>query len=520
LSFLRIMQVAVALGLLIFVHELGHFLAAKWAGVRVEVFSFGFGPFLFTYKKGETIYAFSIIPLGGYVRMTGQADTGKVKEEEKHVPHSYLAKSPGKRAVIIVAGVTMNVVFAYFIFAAAHMAGIVDVPAVVGAVSPESPAGKATLAEGDRILAVAGSPVRRFHDLMLAAATSEAGSPLELRVRRADGTEETVEAIPKVGENGVTTLGIPFPQKETRLRIGSTNAPGLGVARVFEDTPATEAGLKRWDYIRTVNGEAFAGLPGFRAALARSKGAEVSLGIRRDGQIIQLSATPKEAESDTGDRSYVIGFMPTPVGVVGELDEGSEGYAEGLRPGAFLTDVIEAIHGRTVEIAWRNPDGTTGGAVLQNMSGGPEFVTMTVVRELLPSGGFLAAWRNAGQESIGSVRKTFDTLCSLLRRRVPAREMTSIVGIAYVTYQSTKSGLGNYLWLVAFISINLAVINLIPMMPLDGGLLLFLLYEAVRGRKASPRVQEVAQIVGMVLILALVIFVLKNDIARFWFSST
>jgi regulator of sigma E protease len=103
-----------------------------------------------------------------------------------------------------------------------------------------------------------------------------------------------------------------------------------------------------------------------------------------------------------------------------------------------------------------------------------------------------------------------------LSRKVPAKEMTSIIGIAVVTYRSTERGIGFYLWLVAFISINLAVINLVPMMPLDGGLLLFLLYEAVRGKQANQRVQEVAQIVGMVLILALVIFVLKNDVVRFW----
>ncbi|MHC4506312.1 MAG: site-2 protease family protein, partial [Planctomycetota bacterium] len=132
MSWLRAFQVVIALGLLIFVHELGHFLAAKWSGVRVEVFSFGFGPFLLSFKRGETIYALSLIPFGGYVRMTGQVDVGKVKEEEKRLPYSYLAKSPTRRAVIIVAGVTMNIVFAYILFSFAHVVGIVDVPAEIG----------------------------------------------------------------------------------------------------------------------------------------------------------------------------------------------------------------------------------------------------------------------------------------------------------------------------------------------------------------------------------------------------
>jgi regulator of sigma E protease len=506
------MQVALALGLLIFVHELGHFLAAKWAGVRVEVFSFGFGPFLFSFRKGDTIYAFSLIPLGGYVRMTGQSDTGRVKEEEKKVPHSYLAKSPGKRAVIIVAGVTMNVIFAFVVFAAAHMAGIIDVPPLVGEVYPGSPAAEAKIAKGDRILAVKGSPITRFNDLRLAVANSDAGTPLDLLVRRANGTtEETIEAVPKTNERGVTSLGIPLPQREARLRIGATNAQGLGVIFVGPKSPAKAAGLKEWDHVVTVNGRAFGDLAGFKAALSDAGGAEVTLGVRRGGESVELQVTP---ELKSG--GYVVGFRPTPVGVVGEVTEGSEAHAEGMHPGAFITDVIESLDRKSVELAWRNPDGSTGGAVLQNAAGGPEFVTTTIVRELLPGGGFVAAWRSAARESVDSVRKTFDTLVSLLSRRVPAKEMTSIVGIAYVTYQSTKSGLGNYLWLVGFISINLAIINLVPMMPLDGGLLLFLLYEAVRGKQASQRVQEIAQIVGMVLILALIIFVLSNDYNRFW----
>ena len=148
----NVLLVVLAFGALIFVHELGHFLAAKKVGVRVEVFSLGFGPFLFSFSRGETIYALSLIPFGGYVRMTGQVDVGKVKEEEKRLPHSYLAKSPAKRAVIIVAGVTMNLVFAYFLFSFAHVVGIVDVPAEIGEVALGSPAHEAGLRKGDRVL--------------------------------------------------------------------------------------------------------------------------------------------------------------------------------------------------------------------------------------------------------------------------------------------------------------------------------------------------------------------------------
>ena len=136
-------------------------------------------------------------------------------------------------------------------------------------------------------------------------------------------------------------------------------------------------------------------------------------------------------------------------------------------------------------------------------------------RELLPGSGFLSAWSGAARECVDSVRKTFRVLYGLLSTRVSTKQMAGPLGIMQATYYSTKSGPGFYLWLVAFISINLAVFNMLPMMPFDGGLLAFLFYEAVRGRPASQRVQEVAQIVGLILILALVIIVTKNDILRF-----
>ncbi len=516
MNWFRVLQVAVALGLLVFVHELGHFLAAKWAGVRVEVFSLGFGPFIFSFRGGETVYAVSLIPLGGYVRMTGQVDMGSVKEEEKRIPHSYLAKSPAKRSVIIFAGVTMNLIFAYFVFAAAHMLGIIDVPAVVGGVQPGSPAEEAKLAKGDRIIEIDGHPVRRFTDLYITIATSKPGTPLKLRVRRKDGTEREIVAVPRRDpEHNLVTLGIAPPKKTLRLHMGARLAPGLGVELVVKDSPAEGVGLRKWDYIETVDGRPFEKLKGFKAALRRAGGGMVALGVRRGEELLSMTVTPERSETDAGSVDYTVGFLPSRLGVVGDIDESSAAYEAGLRPLAFVTEVIGLPDEDRFEIAWRNPDGSSGHAVLHDTGEGPEFVTLTRLREILPGGGFLSAWPAAVRECVDSVRKTFRVLYGLLSTRVSTKQMAGPIGIMQATYYSTKSGLGYYLWLVAFISVNLAVLNMFPMMPFDGGLLAFLFYEAVRGRPASQRVQEVAQIVGFILILALVIIVTKNDILRF-----
>jgi regulator of sigma E protease len=516
LNWLRAFQVVIALGLLIFVHELGHFLAAKWSGVRVEVFSFGFGPFLFSFRRGETIYALSLIPFGGYVRMTGQVDVGKVRDEDERLPYSYLAKSPSRRAIIIVAGVTMNLVFAYVLFSFAHVVGIVDMPAEVGEVVPGSPAHEAGLRKGDRVLEVDGRKVKRFMDLRLAIVTSKPGSEMKLLVKRTSGEAEPVAVKLYSGRrSSVLSFGIVHPMEEVRFRIGASNATGLGVREVEKDSPGWKAGLSEWDYIAAVDGEPFDGLEGFRRALRRTGGAEVELAVFREGESMAIRVTPKKSDDTSdGEPRYVIGFAPTER-VVGEVEEGSLAHKAGIRQWAFIIkNVIKFKDGEKAEISWRNPDGTKDSAILPIKGEGSELVLATFKREPLPADSFLSSWASGATECVDSVRIMLNMLYGLASRRVPPKDAAGPIGIAQVAYLSTKFGLGYHLWLVAFISINLVVINLVPMVPLDGGLLAFLLYESVRGRPASRRVQEAVQIAGFVLIVALIVLVTHNDIAR------
>jgi regulator of sigma E protease len=519
-TFVRALQVALALGLLIFVHELGHFLAAKWAGVRVEVFSFGFGPFLLSFRKGDTVYALSLIPFGGYVRMTGQADVGRVKEEDKRPPYSYMAKSPAKRGLIIAAGVVMNAAFAYLAFVFAYMVGFPEVPSELGPVAPGSPADRAGLREGDRVVEIDGRSVDRFNALYHTVATSGAGEPIRLLVKRDGHLLEPVTVVPVRDEGqGIATIGVERPKEKLRLRVGAENARGLGVLKVYEDTPAETAGLRKTDFVEAVDGVPFDGLAAFKKLIQQSGDREVRLSVRRQGRPLELRVTPTLERTSSGESEYRLGFRPTEFTVfVGSVAPGSQAHEAGIEPWAVVTEVVRSLDDDKVELAWRNPGGKEGRAKFDRTDEGP-FLTVVALKQEIFKSGFLGSWHGAAKECVTSVGMTYGALWGLLTRRVPLREMSGPVSIVAITYHSTKPGWGYYLWLVAFISVNLAVINLFPMLPLDGGLLAFLIYEGLRGRPANQRVQEIVQIVGVALLLALVIYITQNDIARHFFPG-
>ncbi len=204
-----LLLVLIGFSIVVFFHELGHFLAAKWAGVRVERFAIGFGRELVGFTKGGTRYSINLLPLGGYVKMLGQEDFAVDKEGELKVrdnPDSFTSKSVGKRMVIVSAGVVMNLLFACVAFAGVMMLGQYSVPAIVGYVDPTSAAMRASIQPGDRIVGVNGDPIRSFEDLFHAVTLSDQNQELELTIER-DG--KIVEPKPRV---------LPEYKPETALR--------------------------------------------------------------------------------------------------------------------------------------------------------------------------------------------------------------------------------------------------------------------------------------------------------------
>jgi regulator of sigma E protease len=231
------LKVIIGLGLVIFIHELGHFLAAKWCDVHVRTFSIGFGPAVpfCSYKWGETTYMIGIIPLGGYVSMVGENDAGDEEAEED--PRSFRKKSVGQRMLIISAGVIMNVILGMGCFIAAYLHGVREQPAAVGTVVSGSAAWKAGLRTGDDIVKIGSRESPVFKDIRPIVMSTVKGEKVTLVVRHADGTEETVEVEPQRDEGAYyPQIGVAPPARLTLVSIAKKKS----FRPVFPGTPAAE----------------------------------------------------------------------------------------------------------------------------------------------------------------------------------------------------------------------------------------------------------------------------------------
>lgn len=511
-SFVGILQVVLALGLLIFVHEFGHFIMAKLMGVRVEAFSFGFGPYLLSFKRGETTYAVSAVPFGGYVKMSGQSDFVPVRQEGPPKPWEYTAKKKHQRAAIVLAGVVMNMIFAFGLLVLAFWVGDAVVPPEVGRVVPGTPAAEAGLQEGDLILSVAGRRCWSFRDVFTAVATREAGEPVEIVVQREGFPEPLVlTGVPvRHEEFGISMLKINPPSDP--LRLGFAKGTGLGVVRLLEGKPAEAAGLKPGDVILGVDGQPVDTIGTFKKLISGKE--EVEVKLRRGGEEVLLRASPVEEEVSRGRREYILGFRPNDL-VVGDVVPGSPAEGAGVKKWDLIVSLGRKPGDDRVSIEWLRGGERHGPAVLTLMEDGPVFESDHIQKVRLARSGFFGGLGRAAVECCRDFTDTYRILWRLITRKMSLKALSGPVSIVAYTYQSTKPGLGHYLWFVAFISVNLAVINLVPMLPLDGGLLVFLLYETIRGRPVSRRIREAFQMVGLVLILALFIFVTHQDILRF-----
>jgi len=274
-----ILLLVVGFSLVIFVHELGHLMAAKWAGVRVERFAIGFGRELFGFTRGETRYCFNILPLGGYVKMLGQEDfvvdkSGELKVKED--PNSFTNKSVGKRMVIISAGVIMNLLFAAIAFTIVVMVGMRHPPPVVGYIRENSPAARAGLQTGDRILAINGEHIDSWSDLSAAITLSNPDQELELTVKR-EGT--IVDPPPRI---------LPEYVKNEQIRqIGIGSGQNLRVAKAsmrFLDEPAPDELHEDDELYKLASDDASQpprSLGAFRRAVLAARGEPVEIIVKR-----------------------------------------------------------------------------------------------------------------------------------------------------------------------------------------------------------------------------------------------
>ncbi len=436
---------------LVFVHELGHFLVARWNGVRVDVFSIGFGPELFGWNdKTGTRWKVCAVPLGGYIKMFGEhalesADEAEqpreMTAEEKKV--SFDRKRLSQRAWIVFAGPAANYIFAIIVMAGSFMVlGQRFTPPEIGTVAENSAAAVAGLRSGDKVVSIDGSGVSRFEEI-LSKVAMRPGETLTLEVDR-DGsivtlpvTTDTVEVMmidktmQKIGD-----LGIRYPM------------PAL-ITNVMEGSGAAEAGLMAGDLIVEVDGMAVDHFEDLQKFVAKSPDIPLSLAVLREGRRLVLTATPKRKEVELVDGgTTVIGLLGVQVDAVTEIVK--------LGP----VDAAVSATGWAYDL--------TAGS-------------------LMAIGQMVTGKRDSNQ-------------------------MGGPIMIAQVSSEAAKRGIVWFMEFMAMISVSLGLINLFPIPVLDGGHLMFYGIEAVRGRPLGERAQEYSFRIGLALVLSLMIFVTVNDL--------
>ena len=448
---ITILALIIVLGVLIFVHEAGHFLAAKWAGVYVHRFSLGLGspvPWL-TFKRGETEYSISWLPLGGYVKMASREEevTSSALEgghAEAPVPPDrvFEAKPIWKRMVIILAGVTMNALFAWlaFTFLAAKNGRQIDPATAVGAVIDEMvPPGAEALHQipvGSRITAINGRPVTSWNDVTEGIANSP--EP-EIRLELSGG--------------GAVTLPIHQDALEQRLKAAQAIQPfrPAVIGQVLPGRPAARAGIEAGDTIVAIDGRPVAQWYDVLDVLQANTGTPVSVTVGRAAGRSTMEIQPE-------------------------------------------VETVEGLDGEPRQV------GRVGIAVKLDTRSEPLSLAAAVAE----------GWTATVSSSTQIVR----TVRGLFTGRISRREVGGPIMIGQLAGETARMGLDPFLAFMALISINLAVLNLLPVPVLDGGQFLFLLAEAVIRRPLPLKLRERLTAVGMVLIVLLMGLAFSNDIRR------
>ena len=519
------------LGILVVVHELGHFAVAKWLNVKVERFSVGFGPAILRHRIGETEYALCWLPLGGYVKMVGESPDEELPPEE--VARSFNAQSPTRRIAIALAGPGMNLLLSVLVIGSLYMSGWPTATSLLGSVLPDSPAERAGLQPGDRVVEAGGEPIWRWQDLTAAVRNSE-GQPLALVIERLD-QQLDLTVVPEPGPGG------------RGARIGVMPTVASAVLAVPEsETPAAQAGLRTGDRVDTLNGVPVRDWYGFVRALEAS-GGPLQLQIARElpggaEEIAQLTLPAAGDEAWTLERLGVVkvdfavshltpsrpakraGFE---VGDIlleadGQVISSFEGFAVIVRESRGRELRVSVLrHGQRVplEVAalaeTERRDGEMVTIYRIGLGGGPPGSPGEVIDDVVRNP-LTALW--LGTERTGAIFGLIvDGVRMLVTREVGVENLAGPIGIGELAAESfAEEGWFPFLWMMCVISVNLAILNLLPIPILDGGHIVFAVAQAVRGKEVGTRAREVAQTLGITFVVLLMGFAFWNDISRNW----
>jgi regulator of sigma E protease len=529
------------LGVLVTVHELGHFLVAKACGVKVLKFSFGFGPKLLSFTKGETEYQIALLPLGGFVKMAGDMPGEELEPEEAH--RGFLAQPPWKRMAIVIAGPAFNLIFPVLIYFFVYLGPHEVVSTRVGTVLPESPAAMGGIQPGDRILAVDGDKVRHYRE-MTDALVGRFERPVPITIER-NGTQQiiTVTPVKQVDTNPIETT--------ERGLIGVSAYPLPPVVGVPPGSAAEQAGLRTFDRILTINGQPVSDDGALRQVLAQQQGT-LEVRVQRpqpvglawvEGNLpevvtVRLEKQPGEGAAALGVEYvdlYVGSVVPGSAAAKAGLHEGDRLVALNGKPLAslgLLAAELSRLKDTPFELTWRGKEGERTATVAQ----APLKRLEDMGHESAPLDLGLRGWRtedgiaervtldlSAGEALSQSmkvvpkvIKQTVLSVAALFTGEVSAKSIGGPIMMYQATVKRVEEGLNAYLDLMAVISVNLGVMNLLPIPILDGFHLLAAGWEAVRRRPIPVRVREVANMIGLALLIVLMVFAAFNDITRKW----
>jgi regulator of sigma E protease len=541
----NVLRFVALIGALVFVHELGHFALAKAFGVRVLKFSLGFGPRLVGFTFRGTEYCIGLVPFGGFVKMLGEDPGDRVKPED--LEHAFHTQSLWRRFLIVLAGPAMSLIFPALIYFVVFLGQTEMAPPVIGTVVAGHPAdGK--LLPGDRVISIDDDPVGSFQEVRERIAESP-GRPLRFRVRRGDAEvdatvtpvsvriERPLGVVEYVGRAGISA---GFPMSVIAVR------PGV--------SPASRAGLHTFDLVTSYAGRPIARAVELERTLNSSRGATVPVSFLRPravngalGGLCDLEVldpglamiTPDPGEGDVATRTGI----ESPDLYIADVPVRSAEYEMGLRRGdkILLLDGVppasyEAFResmlaggSRQHEVSFRHEGREVAGAfalrpsvwtdefgqrytglVFRTDHWLPTVSEATVPNPAPTTYAIRHAWRETGEV----LQFLSLTIVRLLQGRLPI----STVGGPMMIYDATRStatdGVWGFLWLMALVSVNLGLLNLLPIPTLDGGHLLFFVIEGATRRAVPLRVRKIASVVGLAFLVMIMGVALKNDLQR------
>jgi len=432
--FIAVAAMALVLGVMILVHEFGHFAAAKGFGVRVDVFSIGFGKRLVGFKRGVTDYRISALPLGGYVKMAGE----NPMEARTGAPDEFMSHPRWQRFVIAVAGPVMNILLAIVLLTVVFMVHyerpeFFDKPAVVGWVLDNSPAAKSGIEQGDKIIRVDGEHNPTWEEVLLQVITT-GKQPISLAVQR--GNEILEKQIRPDGEGGD-----PYGS------VGWEPAQDAEVTDLLPNMPASIAGIKVGDRIVALNGTAMPTRTGIIHYLQQNGEKPVDVTVSRKGQELNFHMNPVGVE-DNGQKVYRLGFIIS--------------------------------------------------------------FPITVEKLSLPK-----AFRLSLQENKRYAFLIVDLVKKMVEYKVSIKQMEGPIGIARASGEAARQpGWTPLLDLMAMISLNLGIFNLLPIPILDGGMILLLAIESVLRRDISIHIKERIYQTAFVFLVLFAAVVIYNDLMK------